>query len=178
MNEKALKTVITLVFCAGAFVAPFPLLGFRINLTSSHVPVGLWRAYPITAGDIRVGDVVAYDIREFYAAEPRMREERLKFAAPRIMKKVAALPGALVELSGDALVVDGKEFPRARLARESWRRVNYPLVVPERTVWLMDDVLQAYDSRYHGPMPVRFIQEKNEPLWIFERSPDRCPLNL
>jgi type IV secretory pathway protease TraF len=148
---------------------PFPLLGLRINLTSSHVPVGLWRAFPVvSAQTLRIGDVITYDVREFYAAEPQIADDRMVFAAPRIIKKIAALPGARIELSGDALVVDGKEYSRARLAQKSWQKVDYPLVVPEGTVWLMDDVLAAYDSRYHGPLPARLIQEKNEPLWVWE----------
>jgi type IV secretory pathway protease TraF len=172
VDKKALRNVTALAVCAGAVVALFWSLGLRINLTSSHVPIGLWRAYPVASVDIRAGDVITYDIREFYAAEPRIADERMSFEVPRIMKKVAALPGALIELSGDRMVVDGKEYSRTRLARKSWRRVDYPLVVPEGTVWLMADVFTAYDSRYHGPLPVRLVKEKNEPLWIWERRPD------
>jgi type IV secretory pathway protease TraF len=168
-DRKALRNVTALAVCAGAAVVLFLSLGLRFNLTSSHAPVGLWRACP-AAGAIRIGDVITYDIREFYAAKPEMTEDRLTFAAPRIMKRVAALPGALIELSGDALVVDGKEYSQARLAK-GWRKVDYPLVVPEGTVWLMDDVLAAYDSRYHGPLPLRLVKEKNEPLWVRERRP-------
>jgi type IV secretory pathway protease TraF len=174
VNKKALRSVAALVFCTGALVALFLFLGLRINFTSSHVPAGFWRASPVASAEsIRVGDVITYDIREFHAAEPRVADDRIvsQSAAPLIMKKVAALPGARVELSGDTLVVDGKEYPRARLARESWRKVSYPLVVPEGTVWLMADVLAAYDSRYHGPLPTRIIREKNEPLWVWEQRP-------
>jgi type IV secretory pathway protease TraF len=169
VNKKALRNVAAFVVCAGVAVVSFPLLGLRLNLTSSHVPVGLWRAYPvISAEDIRPSDVITYDIREFYAAEPQIAEERMVFEAPHIMKRVAALPGALIELSGDSLVVDGEVYSCTRLAKKSWRKVDYPLVVPEGTVWLMADVAAAYDSRYHGPLPARLIKEKNEPLWIWE----------
>jgi type IV secretory pathway protease TraF len=168
-DKKALRNVTALVVCAGASVALFLSLGLRFNLTSSHAPVGFWRACPVTSVEaVRAGDVITYDIREFYAAEPRIADGRMSFAAPHIMKRVAALPGALIELSGDALVVNGKEYSRTRLAKESWRKVTYPLVVPEGTVWLMDDVPAAYDSRYHGPLPLRLVKEKNEPLWVWE----------
>jgi type IV secretory pathway protease TraF len=171
-DKKALRNVTALAVCAGVVVVLFLSLGLRLNLTSSHVPVGLWRACPVISAEaIRIGDVVTYDIREFYAAKPEITEDRVNFAAPHIIKRVAALPGALIELSGDTLVIDGKEYPRARLARKSWRKVNYPLVVPEGTIWLMDDVLAAYDSRYHGPLPVNLVKEKNEPLWVWEQRP-------
>ncbi|MDR2175236.1 MAG: S26 family signal peptidase [Synergistaceae bacterium] len=168
-NKKTLRNVTALVLCAGAAVVPFLFLGLRLNLTPSHVPAGFWRARPAaSAGPVRVGDVITYDVREFYAAEPRIAEERMTFAAPRVIKRVAALPGALIDLSGDTFVVDGKAYPRARRAGNTWSKVDYPLVVPEGTVWLMDDVLAAYDSRYHGPLPMRLIKEKNEPLWVWE----------
>jgi type IV secretory pathway protease TraF len=163
INRKELGRVTLLLFCAGGLVALFPLFGLRINTSSSHVPVGIWRAYP--AGSIGVGDVVTYDVHDFFRAVPRVREERLVFRTPRFLKRVAALPGALIERSGDLVLID--KTAHAKIADESWCKVDYPLVVPKGTVWIMADSERAWDSRYHGPLPVALVREKNKPLLVW-----------
>jgi type IV secretory pathway protease TraF len=171
VNKRELKNVAGLVFCAVGLAALFFLLRLRINVSSSHVPAGIWRAHPVDAID--VGDVVTYDVRDFYRASPRIHETRLRFATPRIIKRVAALPGALIERSGDAVSIDGKEYPRAKIVDESWCAVDYPLVVPEGSVWLMADAERAWDSRYHGPLPADLIREKNTPVLVWRpEEPD------
>jgi type IV secretory pathway protease TraF len=116
-----------------------------------------------------VGDTIAYDIDEFYALCPQVREERMNFIAPRILKTVAGLPGALIEMSGDIVTINGTAYPRARVAGGSWRKVEYPLVVPEGTVWLMANSETAYDSRYHGPLPENIIKEKMVPILVIKK---------
>jgi type IV secretory pathway protease TraF len=165
-DGRACRRVAALAACFAAPVAIFYAAGLRINFTPSHVPAGIWRARP--ADKLQTGDVIAYDKDEFYAAVPEAAEERMKFAAPRVIKKIAALPGAFVERSGDAVAIDGVLYPEARIADETWRKVDYPLVVPEGTVWLMADAFNSYDSRYHGPRPSRLVKEKLSPVWIWE----------
>jgi type IV secretory pathway protease TraF len=165
-DRKGLRNVALLSFCACAAVAAFPIFGLRINLSSSHVPIGVWRSRP--ARDIGVGDVVGYDIREFYSLSPDKREGRMRFLAPVLIKRVAALPGALVTLSGDAVLIDGVLYPNARIEDDSWRKIDYPLTVPEGTVWIMADARFSYDSRYHGPIPVSLLREKLAPVWLWK----------
>jgi type IV secretory pathway protease TraF len=164
-DRKNLVNVTAILALAAAAVAAFGVLGLRINLTPSHVPVGIWRAS--APENIGVGDVIWYDVNEFYAAVPQVREERMRFRSGRILKKVAALPGSLVEMSGDAVAIDGGGYPNAVVADRSWVKVEYPLVVPHGAVWLMADVRGAYDSRYHGPVPMNLIKEKCEPVIVW-----------
>ncbi|MDR3354213.1 MAG: S26 family signal peptidase [Synergistaceae bacterium] len=40
-------------------------------------------------------------------------------------------------------------------------------MVQRGSVWLMADSPNAYDSRYHGPIPVSLIREKLKPVWVW-----------
>jgi type IV secretory pathway protease TraF len=165
-DRKNLINVTSMLVSYAALIVLFGVLGLRINLTSSHVPVGIWRAVP--PEKIDVGDVIRYNVSEFYAAVPQIREERMHFRSDRILKRVAALPGSLIEMSGDAVAIDGGEYPNALVMSDrSWVKVEYPLVVPEGAVWLMADVQGAYDSRYHGPVPIKLIKERCEPVVVW-----------
>jgi type IV secretory pathway protease TraF len=165
-DRKNLVNAAAILALAVAPIAAFGVLNLRINLTPSHVPVGIWRASP--PENIDAGDVIIYNVNEFYAVMPGVREERMRFRSGRILKRVAALPGSLVEMSGDAIVIDGGEYPNAVVASDrSWIKVEYPLVIPRGSVWLMADVKGAYDSRYHGPLPINLIKEKCEPVIVW-----------
>ncbi|MCL2009887.1 MAG: S26 family signal peptidase [Synergistaceae bacterium] len=164
-DPRAARNVALLLFVPGSVFALFFALNLRINLSASHVGVGIWRAFP--AASIDVGDVVAYDKDEFYAAYPHVREDRMKLPSPVLIKRVAAMPGALIELSGDFVIINGAYWAEARILDDSWRKVEYPLMVPEGTVWLMADVRGAYDSRYHGPVPLRLTRKKLKPILVF-----------
>ena len=143
----------------------FYALNLRINSSASHVEVGIWRAFPPVSVD--VGDIVAYDKDEFYSLCPDIYENRMKFRTPGVIKRVAATSGAWIELSGDLVMVDGHLYTEARIYDDSWRKVEYPLQVPEGTVWLMANSKGAYDSRYHGPMPLSLIHAKLKPVLVW-----------
>ena len=164
-DPRAARNVAILVLLAVGAAALFFALDLRINLSPSHVQSGIYRARP--AVSVVVGDVVAYDKDEFYDLCPRIREDRMEFKAHVVIKCVAAMSGALIELSGDAVAIDGALYPEARILDDSWRKVEYPLVVPEGTVWLMADTGNSYDSRYHGPLPMQLIREKLQPILVW-----------
>ncbi|MDR1650657.1 MAG: S26 family signal peptidase [Synergistaceae bacterium] len=164
-DGKAARKVALLTICFLAPVAVFAVLDLRINLTASHVPAGIWRARP--PGVLKVGDVIDYNKDEFYAARPEIGEERMSFVSPIVIKRVAALPGATIARSRDALAIDGAPYPKARIGDESWRKVDYPLTVPDGHVWLMADSAAAYDSRYHGPLPMDLVREKLTPVLVW-----------
>jgi len=164
-DPRAARNVAVLVFVPVVVVALFSAFNLRINYSASHVNVGIWKAFPPVP--VNVGDVVTYDKDEFFAACPQIREDRMKFRSPVVIKRVAATAGALVELSGDLVVVNGRLYPEARIIDDSWRKVEYPLLVPLGTVWLMADSKYAYDSRYHGPLPIFLVREKLEPVLVW-----------
>jgi type IV secretory pathway protease TraF len=165
IDVTGLRNLALILFCAALVIAAFPVFGLRINITSSHVPVGLWRSY--SAAAIEVGDVVVYDIYDLFLKNPQIYEDGMTFESSRIMKIVAALSGAMIERSGDEVIVDGTRYPDARILKKSWCNVEYPMIVPDGSVWLMADVLRAFDSRYHGPVPVSLIREKVRPILVW-----------
>jgi type IV secretory pathway protease TraF len=168
VNVRRLRAVLFLFLCAALPVVLCSLFGWRFNLSPSHVPVGIWKAD--SACEYKVGDVVAFDIQAFYAAFPEAAEERMTFSAPRLIKRVAALGGALIECTDGVISIDKEKYPMSRLRDDSWRKVSYPLVVPPDMVWLMPepgnaDALNAYDSRYFGPVPESLLIEKLTPVF-------------
>ncbi|MDR1740610.1 MAG: S26 family signal peptidase [Synergistaceae bacterium] len=201
INRRALRSLTLIFLCVGGFLGAFPLFGLHINLSPSHVPVGLWRS--VSTGErgsgltnplggtnplglanpsgltnpLAVGDVVAFDVQEFYAERPEVREDRMTFIVPTLLKRVAALPGSVIDRDGGNITIDGVPY-RAPIIDESWVKVRYPIVVPDGCVWLMAEVesvdpeglvdprANAYDSRYHGPLPVKLIKWKAEPLLV------------
>ncbi|MDR3354212.1 MAG: hypothetical protein LBO21_04185 [Synergistaceae bacterium] len=112
-DSKALGIVSLMLAVSGGLVCAAYATGIRINLSSSHVGAGIWRA--VRVDNIAVGDVIGYNKDEFYARMPAVSEDRMIFKAPMVIKKVAALAGAVIELSGDAVVIDGVMHPNARI---------------------------------------------------------------
>ena len=164
-DPRAARNVALMILAPTVVVGSFFAFNLRINLTDSHVPVGIWKASsPVSVG---VGDIIKYDRDEFFSAFPQVREERMIFGTSAIIKRVAAMPGALVELSGDIVIIGGRLYEGARILNDSWRKIEYPLRIPEGMVWLMADTERAYDSRYHGPVPCGMIQEKLKPVLIW-----------
>jgi type IV secretory pathway protease TraF len=164
-DHRAARNVTLLILLLSVVFVLFYALNLRINLSKSHVDVGIWRTLPLI--DLNVGDVIIYDKDEFFSVYPHVREDRMRFVASAVIKRVAAMSGALIELSGDQVMIDGRLYTEARILYDSWRKVEYPLSVPEGTVWLMADSERAYDSRYHGPVPLCVIREKLEPVFIW-----------
>ncbi|MDR1020227.1 MAG: S26 family signal peptidase [Synergistaceae bacterium] len=166
IDVTGLRNLTLILICVALAVAAFPVFDLRINITSSHVPVGLWRSYPATA--IEAGDVVVYDIYDLFLENPQIYADGMTFESSRIIKIVAALPGAMIERSGDEVIVDGTRYPSARILKKSWCNVEYPMIVPDGSVWLMADVSSAFDSRYHGPVPAGLIREKVSPVLVWK----------
>jgi type IV secretory pathway protease TraF len=165
VDRKGLRGASLFIIPVCGLVLLFPAFGLRINLTPSHVPVGLWRAYP--ADSVSAGDVITFDVYDLFFESPQVYDERMNFESSKLLKRVAALPGSVIERSGDTVLIDGQELRSAIIMKDSWCRVEYPLVVPDGTVWLMADSETAFDSRYHGPLPVRLIREKNKPVLVW-----------
>jgi type IV secretory pathway protease TraF len=157
------------VICSVFFVIPAALvnLGLRFNISPSHVPIGFWRACP--ADEIGVGDIVTFDIFDVYIYNPGAFDERMaKKITTKFIKRVAALPGAIITKSGDEISVNGETYPLALADGHIRGNVDYPLIVPLGAVWMLSNSLLSYDSRYYGPVPMDSIIEKNKPLLTWE----------
>jgi len=158
------------LFVAVAWAEPAPRLLWN---ASASAPIGLYRIDTDTAP--RVGDLVAIDpppaLAGFLAARGYL---------PRglpLLKRVAALPGALVCRSGVFVTVDGVAVARA-LARD---RASRPLpmwagcrTVRRDEIFLINAPHDSLDGRYFGPLPTAGLLGVARP--IFRRAAPGAPL--
>jgi len=158
------------LFLAVAWAKPAPRLLWN---ASASVPIGLYRIDADAAP--RVGDLVAIDPPPALAGLLAARGY-LPRGLP-LLKRVAALPGALVCRSGTFVTVDGIGAARA-LARD---RANRPLPVWTgcRTVsrgefFLLNAAPDSLDGRYFGPLPSAGLIGTAHPL--LTRSTASTPL--
>jgi conjugative transfer signal peptidase TraF len=89
-----------------------------------------------------------------------------------VLKRVAALPGDIVDLAAGGIRVNGAPLPgTARLARDSAGRPIPALspgryTVPAGAVWLLSTHHpRSWDSRYYGAVPLRGIRSTARRLW-------------
>jgi conjugative transfer signal peptidase TraF len=176
MNRRILSfTAATVSLFGTLFVAvewakPAPRLLWN---ASASAPIGLYRIDADAAPQI--GDLVAIEpppaLAGFLAARGYL---------PRgvpLLKRVAALPGALVCRSGSFVTVDGAGAARA-LARD---RANRPLpvwtgcrTVGRGEIFLLNAAPDSLDGRYFGPLPSAGLIGAAHPL--LTRSTVSAPL--
>jgi type IV secretory pathway protease TraF len=166
VNKKNLRNVTIILTIFVLTVTALRHSGLIINLSDSHVPVGVYMGYP--PDNVAVGDIVMFNIRDLFRMDSQL-DGGLDLHFPQLIKKVAALPGAVIERSGDMIIIDGKPFGKARIVHERLCKVTYPRTVPDGYVWLMADKVFAYDSRYYGEVPIEIILSKDYPVLIWKR---------
>jgi conjugative transfer signal peptidase TraF len=166
----ATATMFGALFVAVAWAEPAPRLIWN---ASASAPTGLYR---IDAdAPPRLGDLVAIEpppaLASFLAARGYL---------PRglpLLKRVAALPGALVCRSGAFVTIDGAGAARA-LARD---RANRPLpdwtgcrTVGRGEIFLLNAAPDSLDGRYFGSLPATGLIGTAHPL--LTRSNASAPL--
>jgi type IV secretory pathway protease TraF len=168
VNKKNLPKVLCIFGFSVLIFVVFEGFSLRINLSASHVPVGIWRAYPAT--NIKTGDIITFNINDLYKINGELQDSRVTFMSPRHIKIVAGEHGAYIERSGDKVIVDGTLYDDAQISNEQFCKIKYPLVVRENHVWLMANSAYSYDSRYYGDIPIGIIKEKNRPLLVWDKK--------
>jgi conjugative transfer signal peptidase TraF len=85
--------------------------------------------------------------------------------ASEVLKRVAALPGDVVQVSASGLVVDGKRLQHSRRRRRDTRGRVLPAVpegtfeVASGTLWIYSDHTdRSWDSRYYGAVPLAGVR--------------------
>ena len=135
---------------------------------SASVPVGLYRLHSV--GHLTIGDLVVVqpppalsDYLDALGYLPR--------SVP-LLKHVAALEGALVCRSGDAITVDqlrlGHAHVQDRYGRDLpvWQGCHR---LGAGEVFLMNpDAPDSLDGRYFGPLPRTAITARLTPLWTVD----------
>lgn len=178
VNKKNLRnvgviTAITIAVIAGtAFVtAQFRLF---INVSSSHVPVGLWRKITITEDKpLQVGDIIVFSLEELYEAKPEVIDNNMAPVVNFLIKKVVAVAGNSITLENDRVAVSGVLFDNAEvnhkyISGDIRCKIQYPLEVPEGHVWLMADIKDSFDSRYFGAVPVSLIKNRAKAVLLWK----------
>lgn len=145
---------------------------------SASVPVGLYRLHPVE--QLTIGDLVAVqpppalsDYLDALGYLPR--------SVP-LLKHVAALEGALVCRSGDAITVDqlrlGHAHVQDRYGRDLpiWQGCHR---LGAGEVFLMNpDAPDSLDGRYFGPLPLTTITARLTPLWTVDDAITAEPAHL
>ncbi|MEM8992172.1 MAG: S26 family signal peptidase [Pseudomonadota bacterium] len=135
---------------------------------SASVPIGLYRLHPVD--QMVVGDLVAVQpppaLSDYLDARGYIPRSVL------LLKHVAALEGALVCRSGDAITVDHLRLVNAhaedRYGRDLpvWRGCHR---LGAGEVFLMNsDAPDSFDGRYFGPLPRTAITARLTPLWTVD----------
>ncbi len=147
------------------------LLGLRINLSPS-IPIGLYRRVhePILRGAL-VEACLPKSIATLARKRGYLRGGSCPDGTEPVAKTVAALPGDTVELTDQALIVNGLELPRTatlstdREGRELQRFARGVHAVGANEVWLLGTSdPRSWDSRYYGPIPLENIRSAVRPL--------------
>ncbi len=150
------------------------LAGLRINTTAS-MPRGLYR---VVGGSLRRGAIVAACLP---AEVARLGMERHYLGpggcpggAEPVVKRLAAVAGDVVEVTGEGVLVDGAALPCSRpLAEDHGSRPLEPFAPgPHRLasdeVWLYSPYeARSWDSRYFGPIPAENVLHVVAPVLTF-----------
>lgn len=153
--RRSQKFAISIIILGAVAAAPFLTGVVIVNMTPS-VPLGLWR---LDDSEITRGDVVQvpFDAFEFTAWVPDIYRKKNSWGNVPYMKRVAGLPGDLVEISEEGFeVVAGKIISTSAIISADGRgnrlqTFPLPVTLASDEVWLVSDIERGFDSRYLGP---------------------------
>lgn len=162
-----------LLFCAslvGISLAASHYFGFRINRSAS-LPGLIYRVVPTDSTEpLNREDCVLIDLALFSNPVIMQGVQRgyVNTFEP-MMKKIGALPGDIVQLKGNCLVVNGDavemrvaSFDSSGGKLKAWPT---PLVLSPDHYWLVSDPERGFDSRYFGPVDRKAFTHKAYPLF-------------
>lgn len=150
------------------------LFGLRVNATAS-MPRGIYRLAP---GAPERGDLVSVCLEDgSFATLALDRGYLLPGSCPNglepLLKRVAGMPGDLLEIGQDGIAINGKLWPQSRaVSRDSLGR---PLpeargfgsrTIPAGLALVLSDRHPGgFDSRYFGLVPMASLR-KVEPIFL------------
>jgi conjugative transfer signal peptidase TraF len=163
-----MKVILSASSLTLAALGLFWIFGLRINSTAS-MPRGVYRLAP---GAPERGDLVSVCLEDGFFATMALKRNYLRAGAclnglEPLLKRVAGMPGDLLEIGQDGIAINGKLWPQSRaVSRDSLGR---PL--PEargfgsRTIpaglalVLSDGHPGGFDSRYFGLVPMASLRK-------------------
>lgn len=162
---------------AGLAVAGLGVLGFRFNLTSS-LPVGVYR---VTSAAPARGSIVHAclppEVADFARDRGYLGPGSCASGVRPLGKQVLALGGDVVSLGPEAIHVNGTRVSRSStVSRDSRGRPlpHYPwgeYRLRPGQLWLFSSYrVNAYDSRYFGPIETERVVSVLEPVWTWRAA--------
>lgn len=145
-------------------------LGYCLNITPSE-PVGFYRLVP---GGVERDTLVLLKQPHDLAASVLRRYVPMNLP---LIKRVAAIPGDLVQVESDGVYVNGVRWPAsAPLTHDEEGRPLRPYPfgtyrVPVGQVWVMSNNPRGLDSRYFGPLPAASVFSRLAPLATWSSAP-------
>ena len=148
-----------------------------VNVSDS-LPPGLWyiSKQPVI---LEHGRIVTFcpTLSEYVKANYHLGNQNLRWLrrcsdpVDSFTKPVAALPGDTVQLTTDAIYVNGQKLA-GRIHRDAYGHAIPSVglgtyVVAPGTFWAVSTYNQAsYDSRYLGAIPISAVLGETRPLWV------------
>lgn len=170
---KVILSVCSLTLAAFGF---FWVFGLRVNATGS-MPRGIYRLAP---GAPERGDLVSVCLEDGAFATLALKRNYLRAGAcpnglEPLLKRVAGMPGDLLEIGQDGIAINGKLWPQSRaVSRDSHGR---PMPKAENfgsqtipgglALVLSDRHPGGFDSRYFGLVPMASLR-KAEPVFLLD----------
>lgn len=153
--------------------------GYRVQWTGSG-PRGIWQ---FKDSDVTRGAWVAVCPEPAFAALGRARD--YLSAGPcagnvmPMLKRVAALPGDVVEIGRSGILVNGTSLPQTSALPEDseGRLLPHPpwglhTVLPE-TLWVVNPRHDSFDSRYFGPVDASRVLSVADAVLVLDREGER-----
>lgn len=163
--------LVLIIFCI------FWIFDLRINLTPS-MPLGIWRE----TKELEKGSFIAFCLPKdnllssMIETREYLPRGRCSDGFAPLLKQVVATSGDKIEISKDAVSVNGKTFYHsATLSTDSkGRPMQYILrgryIVSDNEYWVLaTDHPRSLDSRYFGGIPKSSITHGMKPVLIFYR---------
>jgi conjugative transfer signal peptidase TraF len=164
------------VLLVGGFLWVFYHLGYRM-ITTSSVPVGLWKVKPVQQS-VQRGQFVWFcppDTSVFRLARQRgyIPEGDCSGGYRHLLKPVVAITGDRVTVGLKGIAVNGLTLLNStQLSRDGAGRMipkmtEGDVVVEKNTVWVISVYHQkSFDSRYFGAIPFQKIEGVAIPVWV------------
>ena len=148
------------------------LHGYRLNLSPS-MPMGVWRATPYIEDALFVEACLPERFKALAVERGYLGPADCAGLAA-LLKPLVARAGDVVELTDEAVLVNGRPIPgtatRAvdRLGRALPRQPRGVRIVGDDELWLVSAHHPfSFDSRYFGPVSRESVRASLTPVWVW-----------